>query len=55
MANLITRACDLLATSTMRAIATYAVTSSVPAVLAALITPPPAPPAPPINLERIAK
>jgi hypothetical protein len=52
MASLMTRACDVLATGAMRAIATYAVTSSVPAVLAALITTPPAQPRPPIKLER---
>jgi hypothetical protein len=40
MASLVTRACDALATSAMRAIATYAVTSSVPAVLAGLISAP---------------
>jgi hypothetical protein len=53
MASMMTRARDAFATNAMRAIAAYAVTSSVPAVLAALITPPPVPVEPSINRERI--
>lgn len=40
MVGFVKRARDALATSAMEAIATYAVTSSVPAVLTALITTP---------------
>lgn len=53
MASMMTRARDAVATNAMRAIAAYAVTSSVPAVLAALITPPPVPVEPPVKSERM--
>jgi hypothetical protein len=52
MADLMTRARDALAMSAMQAIATYAVSNSVPAALAALIGLPQKPTEPDLEKER---